>query len=62
LGFNIVMGEVLVALDQQKAGFFCAPYHRKEMVAIARCADQAQYRSLADVGRRGVRVLANPGA
>ncbi len=55
------MGGVSVTLDRQKTGFFSAPYLREGKAAIARCADQAKYQTLADIDRPEVRVVTNPG-
>ena len=59
--FDIAMGGVSITLDRQKKGFFSAPYLREGKTAIARCADQAKYETLADIDRPGVRVITNPG-
>ena len=59
--FDIAMGGISVTLDRQKIGFFSAPYLRDGKAAIARCADQAQYQTLADIDRPEVRVVTNPG-
>lgn len=59
--FDIAMGGVSVTLDRQKIGFFSAPYLRDGKAAIARCADQARYQTLADIDRPEVRVITNPG-
>ncbi len=48
-------------LDRQKKGFFCARYLREGKTPTARCADEAKYRSLADIDRPEVRVITNPG-
>jgi cyclohexadienyl dehydratase len=50
-----------VTLERQKTGFFSAPYLREGKAAIARCVDQAKYRSMADIDRPEVLVVANPG-
>ncbi len=59
--FDIAMGGISVTLDRQKIGFFSAPYVRDGKAAIARCADQARYQTLADIDRPEVRVFTNPG-
>jgi cyclohexadienyl dehydratase len=59
--FDIAMGGISVTLDRQKIGFFSAPYLRDGKAAIARCADQSRYQTLADIDRPEVRVFTNPG-
>ena len=59
--FDIAMGGISVTLDRQKTGFFSDPYLREGKAAIARCSNQTHYQTLADIDRRGVRVLTNPG-
>ncbi len=59
--FDIAMGGVSITLDRQKVGFFSAPYLRDGKAALARCADQARYQTLADIDRPEVRVITNPG-
>lgn len=59
--FDIAMGGVSVTLERQKTGFFSAPYLREGKAAIARCADQGKYQTIADIDRPEVRVLTNPG-
>jgi len=59
--FDIAMGGVSVTLDRQKSGFFSAPYLREGKAAIARCADQARYQTMAGIDRPEVRVFTNPG-
>lgn len=59
--FDIAMGGVSVTLERQKTGFFSSPYLREGKAAIARCADQAKYQTLADIDRPKVRVFTNPG-
>jgi len=59
--FDIAMGGISVTLDRQKTGFFSAPYLCEGKAAIARCADQAKYQTMADIDRPKVRVVTNPG-
>jgi len=59
--FDIAMGGVSVTLDRAKKGFFSIPYMREGKTPIARCADKDKYRTLAEIDRPGVRVIANPG-
>jgi cyclohexadienyl dehydratase len=59
--FDIAMGGVSVTLDRQKIGFFSDPYLRDGKTPIARCADVSRYQTLADIDRREVRVIVNPG-
>jgi cyclohexadienyl dehydratase len=59
--FDIAMGGVSVTLDRQKTGFFSTPYLRDGKTPIARCADKEKFRTLAEIDRPGVKVIANPG-
>jgi cyclohexadienyl dehydratase len=59
--FDIAMGGVSVTLERQKKGFFSTPYMRDGKTAIARCADQQKYQTLADIDAPSVRVIVNPG-
>jgi cyclohexadienyl dehydratase len=59
--FDIAMGGVSVTLDRARKGFFSTPYMREGKTPIARCADKDKYRTLADIDRPGVKVIANPG-
>lgn len=59
--FDIAMGGVSITLDRQKKGFFSAPVMREGKTPIARCAETGRFDTLADIDRRGVRVIVNPG-
>jgi len=59
--FDIAMGGISVTLDRQKKGYFTMPIMREGKTPIARCADTAKYQSLADIDKKGTRVIVNPG-
>jgi cyclohexadienyl dehydratase len=59
--FDIAMGGVSVTLDRQKKGLFSTPIMREGKTPIARCADVGKYQTLADIDRKGTRVIVNPG-
>ncbi|QPF88456.1 transporter substrate-binding domain-containing protein [Bradyrhizobium commune] len=52
---------VSVTLDRQKKGFFSIPIMREGKTPIARCADVGKYQSIADIDKKGTRVIVNPG-
>jgi cyclohexadienyl dehydratase len=58
---DIAMGGISITLERAKKALYSAPYVRDGKAAIVRCADVSKYRSLADIDRRGVRVIVNPG-
>ena len=59
--YDIAMGGVTITLARAKTAFFSIPVMGSGKTAIARCADQAKYQTLAEIDRPGVRVIANPG-
>jgi cyclohexadienyl dehydratase len=59
--FDIAMGGVSITLDRQKKGLFSTPIMREGKTPIARCADVGKYETLADIDRKGTRVIVNPG-
>jgi cyclohexadienyl dehydratase len=59
--YDIAMGGVTITLARARAAFFSIPVMGSGKTAIARCADQAKYQTLAEIDRPGVRVIANPG-
>jgi cyclohexadienyl dehydratase len=59
--FDIAMGGVSVTLDRQKKGLFSTPIMREGKTPIARCADVRKYQTLADIDKKGTRVIVNPG-
>src|SRR5215472_7342828 len=58
---DIAMGGISVTLERQKRAFFSAPYLVNGKAPIARCADKAKFRSVADIDKPGVTVIVNPG-
>jgi cyclohexadienyl dehydratase len=59
--FDIAMGGISVTLDRQKKGFFSSPIMREGKTPIARCADVGKYETLADIDKKGTRLIVNPG-
>jgi cyclohexadienyl dehydratase len=59
--FDVAMGGVSITLDRQKKGYFSMPIMREGKTPIARCADTAKYQTLADIDKKGTRVIVNPG-
>jgi cyclohexadienyl dehydratase len=59
--FDIAMGGISVTLDRQKKGYFSMPIMREGKTPIARCADVAKYETLADIDKKGTRLIVNPG-
>lgn len=59
--FDIAMGGISVTLDRQKKGLFSTATMREGKTPIARCADVGKYQTLADIDRKGTRVIVNPG-
>jgi cyclohexadienyl dehydratase len=59
--FDIAMGGVSVTLDRQKKGFFSTPIMREGKTPITRCTDVDKYQTLADIDKKGTRVIVNPG-
>lgn len=59
--FDIAMGGISITLDRQKKGLFSTPIMREGRAPIARCADAGKYETLADIDKKGTRVIVNPG-
>jgi cyclohexadienyl dehydratase len=59
--FDVGMGGISITLPRQKVAFFSQPVMRVGKAAIARCADQSRFATLADIDRSGVKVIVNPG-
>lgn len=59
--FDIAMGGISVTLDRQKKGLFSTPIMREGKTPIARCADIGKYETLADIDKKGTRLIVNPG-
>lgn len=59
--FDIAMGGVSITLDRQKKGLFSTPIMREGKTPIARCADVGKYQTIADIDKKGTRVIVNPG-
>ncbi|ERI13010.1 cyclohexadienyl dehydratase [Brucella sp. NBRC 14130] len=59
--FDIAMGGVSITLERQKIGLFSRPYVEDGKAPIARCADKDKFRTIAEIDKPGVKVIANPG-
>jgi cyclohexadienyl dehydratase len=59
--FDIAMGGISVSLERQKKAMFSTAYMTDGKAAVARCADQAKFATLAAIDRPGVKVVVNPG-
>ena len=59
--FDIAMGGISITLDRQKKGLFSMPIMREGKTPIARCSDVGKYQTLADIDKKGTRVIVNPG-
>jgi len=59
--FDLAMGGISVTLERQRKAFFSIPTMRDGKTPIARCEDVARYATLADIDRKEVRVIVNPG-
>lgn len=57
---ELAMGGVTLTLDRARQALFSAPYLRDGKAALIRCADSAEYRSLADIDQPRVRVITPP--
>ncbi|AGB24985.1 periplasmic component of amino acid ABC-type transporter/signal transduction system [Mycobacterium sp. JS623] len=58
---DVAMGGISITLNRAKQALYSAPYLRDGKAAIVRCADAANYQTLDDIDRPGVRVVVNPG-
>ncbi len=59
--FDVAMGGVSITFDRQKKGYFTMPIMREGKTPIARCADVGKYQTIADIDKKGTRVIVNPG-
>ncbi len=59
--FDLAMGGVTITLARLEKAYFSIPVMQSGKTAIARCADQAKYQTLAEIDRPGVKVIVNPG-
>src|ERR1700704_1000230 len=59
--FDIAMGGVSITLDRQKKGMFSTPIMREGKTPIARCSENGKYQTIADIDKRGTRVIVNSG-
>src|SRR5690606_22091279 len=48
-------------MERQKIGLFSHPYLEDGKATIARCADKDKFKTIAEIDKPNVKVLANPG-
>ena len=59
--FDVALGGISITPERRARGRFSLPYQSGGKTFLARCAERARYRTLAQVDRRKVRVIVNPG-
>ncbi|HLI14116.1 MAG TPA: transporter substrate-binding domain-containing protein [Alphaproteobacteria bacterium] len=59
--YDIAMGGVSISLERQKQALFTIPYLIDGKTAVTRCGNEKKYQTLAQIDRKGVRVVTNPG-
>jgi cyclohexadienyl dehydratase len=59
--FDVAMGGISITPDREKKGWFSTPIMHEGKTPIARCADKDKYGTIAEIDRRGTRVIVNPG-
>jgi cyclohexadienyl dehydratase len=59
--FDIAGGGISITIERQKDAFFSTPILRDGKTPITRCENVARFSSLADIDKRGVRVITPPG-
>ena len=59
--FDLAAGGVSVSLERQKKAFFSIPYLRDGKTPIVRCEDAPKYQTIAEIDRKDVRLIVNPG-
>jgi len=59
--FDVALGGISVTPARSEVGSFSMPYSSGGKAILSRCAETGHFSSLADVDRRGVRVIVNPG-
>lgn len=59
--FDLALGGISITPERRARGRFSVPYQSGGKTLLARCADRARYRTLAQVDRRAVRVIENAG-
>lgn len=55
--FDIAGGGISITLDRQKHAFFSTPILQDGKTPIVRCTDVGRFSTLADIDKRGVRVI-----
>lgn len=59
--FDIAGGGISITIERQKDAFFSTPILRDGKTPITRCENVDRFSSLADIDKRGVRVITPPG-
>lgn len=59
--FDVALSGISITPERRARGRFSLPYQSGGKTLVARCADRARFRTLAQVDRRQVRVVVNPG-
>ncbi len=59
--YDVGMGGISITLERAKTALFSTPVLRAGKAAIARCADQQRFATLAAIDQPGTRVITNPG-
>jgi cyclohexadienyl dehydratase len=59
--FDVVLSGISITPERRAHGRFSRPYQSGGKTLVARCADGARFRTLAQVDHRRVRVVVNPG-
>jgi cyclohexadienyl dehydratase len=59
--YDVAMSGISVTDERSRLGAFSLPYQQGGKTIVARCAERDRFDTLAEVDRRSVRVVVNPG-
>jgi cyclohexadienyl dehydratase len=59
--YDVALSGISITPERSARGRFSMPYQSGGKTIVARCADRKRYETLAEVDRRKVRVVVNPG-
>ena len=59
--YDVAMSGISVTDERSRQGVFSLPYQAGGKTIVARCAERGRFDTLAEVDRRSVRVVVNPG-
>jgi cyclohexadienyl dehydratase len=59
--YDVALSGISITPERSARGRFSVPYQSGGKTIVARCAERRRYETLADVDRRKVRVVVNPG-